>query len=124
SDIVLKTAREDALETCEVGRNVQRETVRRNATRYAHADRADLRGAAVRQIDPDARLPALRARGDAVARESVAHRFLDRARVPDEVLPFAERDDWIANELPRAVVGYFATGIDAVPRPAPPPEPD
>src|ERR1700716_1028439 len=57
SDLVLKTAREDALETCEVGRNVQCETVRRDATGYANADRADLRGATVRQGEPNARLP-------------------------------------------------------------------
>ena len=111
---MLKTAREDALETREVGRNVQRETVRRDATRYTHADRADLRGVAIWQIDPHARLPALRARRDAVAGECVAHRVLDRAHVPDEVVPLAERDDRIANELPRAVVGDVATTIDPV----------
>src|SRR2546430_335702 len=69
--LVLKAARQDALESCEVGRNVQRETVRRNATGYTHADRADLRRATVGQVDPHARLPALRARRDAVARERV-----------------------------------------------------
>src|SRR5437870_3096174 len=84
SDLVLKTAREDTLETCEVGRNVQRETVRRDATGYTHADRSDLRGATVRQVDPHAGLPTLCARRDAVAREGVAHRILDRAHVPDE----------------------------------------
>src|SRR2546425_3480779 len=114
SDLVLKTAREDALETREVGRNVQRETVRRDTARYADADRADLRGAAIREIDPHARLPALRARRDAVAGERVAHRVLDRAHVSDEVLPLAERDDRIANELPRAVGGDVATTIDPV----------
>src|SRR5438132_9016344 len=114
SDLVLKAAREDARETCEVGRNVQRETVRRDATGHTHADRSYLRGATVRQVDPHAGLPTLCARGDAVARERVPHCVLDRAHVPDEIVPLDEPDDRIANELPRAVVGDVATAIDAV----------
>src|SRR3989442_6027798 len=47
-DLMLKTTWQDPLERGEVGRHVERETVRRDAARDAHADRRDLRGPSVR----------------------------------------------------------------------------
>src|SRR6266550_4313372 len=90
--------------------------MRRDAARYADADRGDLRGPAVRKIDPDPRLPALRPRRHAVASKRVAKRIFDRADVGDEIRALGERRDRIPHELARAVVRDVASAIDAIDR--------
>src|SRR5438105_13975455 len=102
-DLVDETARHDALEAREVSRNVQREAVGRDASRDAHLDRRDLRGPAVRKVDPHPGLAPLAPRGDSVGRERVGERELDRADVANEVIVLPETGDRISDELPGSV---------------------
>src|SRR5438270_4747383 len=90
--------------------------VRRDAARYADADGGNLRGPAVRKIDPDTGLPALRPRRHAVASKRVAERIFDRADVGDEIRALGERGDRIPHELAGSVIRDVASAIDSIDR--------
>src|SRR6266571_3231931 len=116
SDLVLETARQDTLECREIGRDVQREAVRRDAARYPHTDRGDLRWPTVRKIDPDTGLSPLAPRRHAIASKRIAQCFLDRADIGDEIRAFGERRDGVTDKLAGTVVCDVAAAVDAIDR--------
>src|SRR5204863_7797514 len=100
----LNAARCDEAEVLEIRGDVQREAVRGDPTRDAHADRGDLL-----IPHPDPPLPFGALRNDAVMRDGADEHFFERGDVLADVAPpLAEGENRVADELAGAVIGTVA----------------
>ena len=113
--LVADAARHDVVEVRQVGIDVEGEAVHRAAAAQAHADGRDLRG----PVDPHARVAVEPGRtGEPEVGQRVDQHLLDRAHVGDGVghaaAPLAgHRQDRVADELARPVVGDVAAAVGA-----------
>jgi len=83
--------------------------MRRDPLRDVDPDRRDL---ARRSLEPDPGQPLDSRRLDADRRESSDQRLLDVAAVPLHVLAVpGQVEDWVADELARAVIGGLAAAV-------------
>jgi hypothetical protein len=103
-----QAARDRLGERRQVGVDVHREAVRRHPALDVHADRGDLARA-----DPHAgEVAALVRPGagvDALLGQRAHHRALERPHVREDVV---DREDPVADELARPVVGQLAAAVD------------
>jgi hypothetical protein len=105
-----EAARNNVLEITQVGRDVERETVRCDPSADVHAYRADLGGA-----HPDSRTFRDAGRLDPEIRQRVDHGLLDRPHVGAHVaLPFTQVQDGIADDLPWPVIGDVAAAVRGI----------
>src|SRR3546814_18313229 len=89
----------------QIGCDVQRKAVHRHPSFHAHADRADLRFAALRLVGPDADAPLRPPRLDAEQRESVDHPAFERGDVDANVSPAPRQVELdIADALARPLI--------------------
>jgi hypothetical protein len=102
-----EAARNNVLKIAQVGRDVERETVRCDPSADVHADGGDLALAY-----PDARQLRNTARLDAEIRQSIDQRLFDSPHVgPHVALPLAQIEDRIADDLSWAVIGDVAAAV-------------
>src|SRR5205807_940816 len=100
----VQAARRDEPEVIEIRAHVERETMRRDPSRDAHADRGNLVVA-----NPDAALPVGAFGGDAEFGDGADQHFFEFRDVLAHIaIAFAEVDDWIADELAGTVIGDVA----------------
>src|SRR5919204_3744301 len=102
-DLVSEAARDHPIKAREIGRDIEREAMRRDTARNAYPDRGDLRGTSVAQVHPDPGLAGFAPTADAICGQRVGDAELERTNVGDEIASLAEKRDRIADDLAGAV---------------------